>query len=142
MKHIFETAIAKGGYDLATILQKIDAYHIEGKLSDAERESLYALARKAPEKHYDCSAEIERLWAAVRALEKTQDGADGGEADSLEEWPAYVQPTGAHDAYHYGAQVTYRGDKYRCVSKEACVWAPDVYPVAWELVEAEMLVSD
>lgn len=138
MKHIFETAIAKGGYDLAAMLQKIDTYHIEGKLTGEDRDKLYALARKAPEKHYDCNAEIERLWAAVRALEQAQNGAVGGETVSPEEWPAYVQPTGAHDAYQTGTQVTYNGQHYRCVM-DNCVWAPDVYPAAWAMVDAETL---
>ena len=43
-------------------------------------------------------------------------------------------PTGAHDAYGVGAQVTYNGQRYRCKLAN-CVWSPDAYPDAWELVE-------
>lgn len=29
-----------------------------------------------------------------------------------DEWPAWVQPTGAHDAYHIGDRVTHNGKRY------------------------------
>ncbi len=32
---------------------------------------------------------------------------------SLEEWPEWRQPTGAHDAYNIGDKVTYNGQKYK-----------------------------
>lgn len=31
---------------------------------------------------------------------------------SLEEWPEFKQPTGAHDAYNIGDHVTYQGEHY------------------------------
>lgn len=52
-------------------------------------------------------------------------------AVSLEEWPEFVQPSGAHDAYNVGDKVTYKGEKYIC-QMAGCVWAPDVYPAAWD----------
>ena len=55
-------------------------------------------------------------------------------AFSLAEYPEWAQPTGAHDAYDIGAQVTYNGQRYRCKLAN-CVWSPDAYPDAWELVE-------
>lgn len=127
MKSVFQTVIAKGGYDLTALLSKIDVYHIEGKLTDDERAELYSLARKAPTNQYDCFVEIEKLWEAVRALQK-------GETSATDEWKEWVQPTGAHDAYQNGAQIVFNGNKYRCVMAN-CVYSPDVYPAAWELVE-------
>ena len=53
------------------------------------------------------------LWAAV----------------SVDAWPEWVQPTGAHDAYHFGDKVSYNGNHYICTS-DANVYAPDVY--GWE----------
>ena len=45
---------------------------------------------------------------------------------SLEEWPAWVQPTGAHDAYASGAKVTHAGKRW--VSDVGSnVWEPGVY---------------
>lgn len=43
-----------------------------------------------------------------------------------EEWPEWVQPLGAHDAYILGAKVTHNGKKW--VSNIANnVWEPGVY---------------
>lgn len=126
MRTIFEQVIARGDYDLTAMLQNIDRYHIEGELTDEDRESLYALAREGAQPVYDYAAEIEAIWAAIRELQ--------GQAQDPEEWPEFVQPTGAHDAYGVGAQVTYNGQRYRCKLAN-CVWSPDAYPDAWELVE-------
>ena len=126
MRTIFEQVIARGDYDLTAMLQNIDRYHIEGKLADEDREALYTLAREGAQPVYDYAAEIEAIWAAIRELQ--------GQAQDPEEWPEFVQPTGAHDAYGVGAQVTYNGQRYRCKLAN-CVWSPDAYPDAWELVE-------
>ena len=45
---------------------------------------------------------------------------------SLDEYPEWVQPTGAHDAYNIGDKVTYNGQHYICTSN-ANVYAPEVY---------------
>lgn len=126
MRTIFEQVISRGDYDLTAMLQNIDRYHIEGKLTDEDREALYALAREGAQPVYDYAAEIEAIWAAIRELQ--------GQAQDPDEWPEFVQPTGAHDAYGVGAQVTYNGQRYRCKMPN-CVWSPDAYPDAWELVE-------
>ena len=52
---------------------------------------------------------------------------------SLEEWPEWVQPTGAHDAYNTGDKVSYNGKHYVCTI-DANTYAPDVY--GWEIVTA------
>lgn len=127
MRTIFEQVISRGDYDLTAMLQNIDRYHIEGKLTDEDRESLYALAREGAQPVYDYAAEIEAIWAAIRELQ--------GQTPDPDEWPEFVQPTGAHDAYGVGAQVTYNGQRYRCKLAN-CVWSPDAYPDAWELVES------
>lgn len=49
---------------------------------------------------------------------------------SVDEYPEWVQPTGAHDAYNIGDKVTYNGQHYACTS-DANVYAPDVY--GWQL---------
>ena len=48
---------------------------------------------------------------------------------SVDEYPEWVQPTGAHDAYNIGDKVTYNGQHYVCTS-DGNVYAPDVY--GWE----------
>lgn len=51
---------------------------------------------------------------------------------SIEEWPDFVQPTGAQDAYNTGDKVTYNGKHYTC-KMDNCVYSPDAYPAGWEL---------
>lgn len=48
---------------------------------------------------------------------------------SIEEWPEWVQPAGAHDAYVTGTKVTHNGKKW-VSSYDANVWEPGVY--GWE----------
>ena len=45
---------------------------------------------------------------------------------SLDEYPEWVQPTGAHDAYNTGDKVSYNGKHYVC-TVDANVYAPDVH---------------
>lgn len=45
---------------------------------------------------------------------------------SLEEWPKWVQPTGAHDAYAKGDKVTHNSKKW-ISDVDANVWEPGVY---------------
>ena len=50
---------------------------------------------------------------------------------SIDEYPEWVQPTGAHDAYNIGDKVTYKGNHYVC-DINGNVYAPDVY--GWILI--------
>lgn len=52
-------------------------------------------------------------------------------AVSIEEYPEWVQPTGAHDAYNIGDKVTYKGNHYVC-DINGNVYAPDV--IGWTLI--------
>lgn len=45
---------------------------------------------------------------------------------SLDEWPAWVQPVGASDAYAKGAKVSHK-DKHWVSDVDANVWEPSVY---------------
>lgn len=45
---------------------------------------------------------------------------------SIEEWPEWVQPTGAHDAYNQGDQVSHN-DKHWTSDVDSNVWEPGVY---------------
>ena len=52
---------------------------------------------------------------------------------SLDEWPEWIQPTGAHDAYAKGDKVTHNSKKWTS-DVDANVWEPGVY--GWtEVVE-------
>lgn len=48
---------------------------------------------------------------------------------SIEEWPEWKQPTGAHDVYNNGAKVTHN-EKHWISTMDANIWEPGVY--GWE----------
>lgn len=48
---------------------------------------------------------------------------------SVEDWPEWVQPTGAHNAYNKGDKVSYNGKHYICTI-DANAYAPGVS--GWE----------
>ena len=50
---------------------------------------------------------------------------------SIDEYPEWVQPTGAHDAYNTGDKVSYNGKHYVCAI-DANTYAPDVY--GWDVM--------
>ena len=56
-------------------------------------------------------------------------------ADPAEEWPAWSQPVGAHDAYNAGAKVSHQ-DKHWTSDQDGNVWEPGVY--GWTEVVVEI----
>ena len=50
---------------------------------------------------------------------------------SLDEWPEFVQPTGAHDAYNKGDKVTFEGKHYISLI-DGNVYSPTAYPAGWQ----------
>ena len=50
---------------------------------------------------------------------------------SLDEWPEFVQPTGAHDAYNKGDKVTFEGKHYISMI-DGNVYSPTAYPAGWQ----------
>lgn len=55
-------------------------------------------------------------------------------ADPGDEWPEFVQPTGAHDCYKKGDKVTFEGRRYISLIDNNS-WSPSAYPQGWQLVE-------
>ena len=45
---------------------------------------------------------------------------------STEEWPEWIQPTGAHDAYNKGDKVSHNG-KHWISDVDANIWEPGAY---------------
>ena len=126
MKEMFEQVIQLGNYDLKTLLDRIDQYHIEGRLTDEERLDLIMQARKGAEPEYDYAGEINALWAAIRELQK-----EVAPPEPDDEWPEFVQPTGAGTAYQVGDKITFKGVRYVCRLPH-CVWSPADYPIGWQ----------
>ncbi len=135
MYEIFKNVL-NGEYELVDILNKIDEYYIESKLTKEQKEELEEEARKNanPVNSYaDLQTQIDKLADRVTALKNKQEST-GSEEPTEEEYPEYVQPTGAHDAYHVGDKITYNGKHYECIFN-GCVWTPDAYPAGWKLIE-------
>ena len=55
-------------------------------------------------------------------------------SDPAEEWPAWSQPVGAHDAYSAGAKVSHNG-KHWTSDLDGNVWEPGVF--GWTEIVAE-----
>ena len=72
--------------------------------------------------------------AAISTIVVSKNGY--GKQTPVEEYPAYIQPTGAHDSYNTGDKVLFNGKKYTC-KMDNCVWSPETYPAGWEEVVEE-----
>ena len=140
---VIKNVILSGNYELTDILAKIDTLWLQGSLTDEDRLDLIELARAKAEPSNSFAplqAQMDALAARVAALEGKVEPVDPD--TPAEEYPAYVQPTGAHDAYHNGDKVTFNGKHYVCIAPEgvAVVWSPDVYPAYWEeVIEQEVV---
>ena len=106
---IIKSVINSGNYELVDMLSKIDTMWVQGSITDGQREELTSLARDkaTPEATYAplqeqvdaLAVRIDALAARVTAIEAGTPAEPPAEPD---EWPEYVQPTGAPDAYPAG----------------------------------------
>ncbi len=145
MYEIVKNVITSGQYELTDMLKKIDTLWLQGALNDTQRTELIELARirADPKQSYDIQKQLETIFSnlsemgqAILELTDRVTKLEGGSVipPVVEEYPQFVQPTGAHDAYNTGDKVTYNGKKYIC-QMDNCVWTPDAYPAGWKLVE-------
>ena len=138
MYEIFKNILNNRNYELVDILNKIDEFYIQDSLTKEQKEELEEEARKNanPVNSYaDLQTQIDKLADRVTALENKQEST-GSEEPTEDEFPEFVQPTGAHDAYHIGDKITYNGKHYECIYN-GCVWTPDAYPAGWKVIEEE-----
>lgn len=160
MFKIIEDVINAGRYSLNDILKKIDTIWLQGNLTDEEKTDLVNMAREhaLPENSFaplqeqidvladqvaTLKSEIELHAKRIEALNTAISNLGGEPSEPeepvQEEYPSYVQPTGAHDAYHRGDKITFNGKKYECTAPEgvAVVWDPATYPAYWKEVKAD-----
>ena len=108
MYEVTKNVIQSGNYELTDILTKIDTMWLQGSITDSERLSLIEMARgKADPSHSyaPLQAQIDSLAQRVAVLESKYNPADP--ETPADEYPDYVQPTGAHEAYYNGDKMTY-----------------------------------
>lgn len=147
MYDVIKIVIDAGGYSLSDVLAKIEREWVLGRLTDEGRDQLIDAARAnatpegsmAPLQERMAAVEL-ALKAAQESIEamdarlKTLEGQEPPEPPVADEWPEFVRPMGAHDAYPMGAKITYRGKHYVSLI-DGNVWPPDEYPQGWRLQE-------
>lgn len=152
MYEIIKKVINTGDYELKDFLEKINIMYIESEITKEQKDELDNLARKNgnPENSYaPLQEQIDNLYLELNTLKSTVEANAQGmsalketveklggtviepEYPPVEEYPEYVQPTGAHDSYNIGDKITFEGNKYECIL-DNCVWSPTEYPSAWK----------
>lgn len=147
MYDVIKIVIDAGGYSLSDVLAKIEREWVLGHLTDEERDQLIEAARANATPEGSMAPLQERMAAVELALKSAQEsieamdarlkkleGQEPPEPPVADEWPEFVRPTGAHDAYAKGAKVTYAGKHYVSLI-DGNVWPPDEYPQGWQLQE-------
>lgn len=144
MFEIIKSVIKNKSFELKDILYKINKMYIESAITEEEKAQLDELAREnavaensyAPlqEQIDNANSRMDELEARIVTLEKAESGEDTEPEEPVEdEYPEFVQPTGAHDCYNTGMKTTFNGEKYIC-KIDGCVWDPITYPDACEKV--------
>ena len=146
MYEIIKNVIESKDYELRDMLYKINKMYIESNITEEQKTELDELARSnanaensyAPiqEQIENINVRIDNLEARVEKLEGTE-----GTEEPEDEYPEYIQPTGAHDAYNTGDKITFNEKKYIC-KMDGCVWSPEEYPDAWDEIMDENLESE
>lgn len=129
MKSIFENVINRGMFDLKGLLKKIDTFNIEGKLTDEDRDELYAKAREKANVNnsVDVIAKVIELEQRVIKLESAS-------ANDTVTGETVVDEYVAGKWYYNGDKVMFEGTEYVCTAPESavCTWTPKEYPTFWE----------
>lgn len=139
MFEIIRNVILSKDFELRDILYKINKMWIESAITEEEKTELDELARenaKAENSYASTNAQIENIYKEIDSLKSRVSALENKESteeptEPENEYKEYVQPTGAHDAYHVGDKITYNGKKYVC-KMDNCVWSPEEYPQEWE----------
>lgn len=142
MYEIIKNVINSKDYELKDILYKINKMYIESAITEEQKTELNNLAREnanAENSYATIQEQINNIYTIIDEIQADIKELKGEEEpiEPIEEYPEFIQPTGAHDAYNKGRKTTYKGEKYMCLI-DGCVWAPDVYPQGWEKVVEEV----
>ena len=137
MYEIIKDVINSKDYELKDILYKINKMWIESAITEEQKTELDNLAREnanAENSYASLQVQVNNIYTELDTIKSRLNALEGTEEPTEpEEYPEFVQPTGAHDAYNTGDKITYNGKKYVC-KMDGCVWNPDTYPAGWEEV--------
>ena len=147
MYDIIKNVIESKDYELRDTLYKINKMYIESYITETQKIELDELARNnanAENSYAPLQEQIDNLYDELSQiksqlntlLEETEEGTEENPSEppvTTDEYPEYVQPTGAHDCYNTGDKISFNGKKYVC-KINGCVWDPNTYPEGWEEV--------
>ncbi len=146
MYEIIKSVINSKDYELRDMLYKINKMYIESAITEEQKAELDELARENAKAENSCAPlknQIEDIYSKLAQItsrletlenkESTEEPTESVEPEE-DEYPEYVQPTGAHDAYNTGAKITFKGERYTC-QIDGCVWSPEEYPAGWKKEE-------
>lgn len=150
MYEIIKSVINSKDYELKDMLYKINKMWIGSAITEEQKSELDELARtnaKAENSYASTNEQINNIYKEIDSLKKRVSTLENRESTEeptdpeepvADEYPEYVQPTGAHDCYNTGAKITFKGERYTC-QIDGCVWSPEEYPQGWkkETTESE-----
>lgn len=128
MYKVIKDVLNSGDYDLKTILNKINSFWLQNKLTDTEYNELCGIARGGAklENSVDVLAKLNELENRVRTLENNEIKPE----QTIEEYQDGKW-------YYKGDKCLFEGATYVCIAPEGvvCVWSPTAYPSYWGKVE-------
>lgn len=136
-------------YDLEEMIKvRLSELLVRGLISSEEYDELVLRAKENASAKYasieeqlqTLATELESLKAEITQLKNRISELEGIEPEepTVNEYPLWKQPTGAHDAYYTGDKMTYTdGNKYECIAPGGygVTYGPDVLPEMWQKVE-------
>lgn len=138
-------------YDLEEMIKvRLPELLVRGLISTEEYDELVLKAKENASVKYasieeqlqTLVIEFESLKTEVTQLKNRLSELEGTEPEepTVNEYPLWKQPTGAHDAYYTGDKMTYTdGNKYECIAPGGygVTYGPDVLPEMWQKVEKQ-----
>ena len=138
-------------YDLEEMIKvRLPELLVRGLISSEEYDELVVVAKENASAKYasieeqlqTLATELESLKTEIIQLKNRISEFEGTESEepTVDEFPVWKQPTGAHDAYYTGDKMTYTdGNKYECVAPGGygVTYGPDVLPEMWKKVEEQ-----
>ena len=144
MYEIIKNVIQSKDYELRDMLYKINKMYIESYITETQKTELDELARtnaNVENSYAPVQEQINNIYNELSQIKSQlntllENGEEPSEPPETDEYPEFVQPTGAHDCYNTGDKISFNGKKYVC-KINGCVWDPDTYPAGWQEVVEE-----
>lgn len=130
MYNVVKSVIESKDYDLAKIINKIEALWVKGKLTEKQKDELQGMARISARavNSVDVLAKLNELEMRIKALETAQ--------PKEEQTEELVAEFVVGKWYYNGDKVKFEGKTYECIAPvgDVCVWSPKDFPAYWKEV--------